>query len=336
MFSMFDANIANDGSPIALAIEQATDPMLLNADWSKNLDICDMINEDGEGQVSATKMLRKQLRSENKKIVQLALELTDACVKNCSSKFHFAVSNKAFLNDIVVLAEGKRGWEIRDQALKLIQQWHISFSEKRDHLPGFHEAYASLKTKGAPFPAQEGSAPPVFTPPPAMFDDDSEPPPPSRSNQAQKAPVSQSSSKPGKSNSGGGGGDERDELSKLRDDLNALKEKIMLCREMLPESPGIEHDETLAEVIGFLEACQPRMVDLVEAGMMGMLGEELLSVALQVNDDLIKTVRTPPFPPFYSSACLFFFFFLFFFASIVDLEQRIIYFYALSLFASEA
>jgi hypothetical protein len=30
MFSMFDANIANDGSPIALAIEQATDPMLLN------------------------------------------------------------------------------------------------------------------------------------------------------------------------------------------------------------------------------------------------------------------------------------------------------------------
>merc|ERR1712185_688961 len=60
---------------------------------------------------------------------------------------------------------------------------------------------------------------------------------------------------------------------------------------MLPESPGIEQDETLAEVVGFLEACQPRMVDLIEAGMQGMLGEELFSVALHVNDDLCKTLE---------------------------------------------
>lgn len=279
MFSMFDANIANDGTPIAMAIEQATDPMLMHADWSKNLDICDMINEAGEGQISATKMLRKQLRSENSKTVTLALELTDACVKNCNTRLHMAVANKVFLGDIVVLAEGKRGvvlgdknFQIRDQALNLIQQWHISFQEKRDDIPGFHEAYASLKTRGLPFPEVEQSAP-VFTPP--------------REEVAPPAPTPSSPS-PGISQEGEKASDD---LSKLKDDLGALREKIMLCREMLPESPGIEHDETLAEVIGFLEACQPRMVDLVEAGMMGMLDEELLSIALQVNDDLIKTVQ---------------------------------------------
>jgi hypothetical protein len=63
-----------------------------------------------------------------------------------------------------------------------------------------------------------------------------------------------------------------------------------------PPRVGIEHDDTLAEVVGFLEACQPRMVDLVEAGMQGMLGEDLLSLVFRINDDLIKTVS--PWDPF--------------------------------------
>ncbi len=38
------------------------------------------------------------------------------------------------------------------------------------------------------------------------------------------------------------------------------------------------------------------MVELVEAGMQGLLGEELLSAVLQVNDDLHKTVNRPISP----------------------------------------
>ena len=37
-------------------------------------------------------------------------------------------------------------------------------------------------------------------------------------------------------------------MAKLADDLRSLHEKIKLCREMLPESPGVQYDETLAEV----------------------------------------------------------------------------------------
>jgi hypothetical protein len=37
-------------------------------------------------------------------------------------------------------------------------------------------------------------------------------------------------------------------------------ERVRLCREMLPNSPGVKQDEALAEVVGFLEACKPRMV----------------------------------------------------------------------------
>ena len=60
---------------------------------------------------------------------------------------------------------------------------------------------------------------------------------------------------------------------------------------MLAHSPGIAQDPALAEVIGFLEACKPRMVDVIEAGMMSLLNEELLELALKVNDDLLRTLE---------------------------------------------
>jgi hypothetical protein len=37
-----------------------------------------------------------------------------------------------------------------------------------------------------------------------------------------------------------------------------------LCQQMMQHSPGVEHDDVLKELIGFLEACRPRMVELIE------------------------------------------------------------------------
>jgi hypothetical protein len=81
-----------------------------------------------------------------------------------------------------------------------------------------------------------------------------------------------------------------DDVQKLRDDLNEVFEKVRLCREMLQQSPGISTDDTLAEVIGFLEACRDRMVDLVEAGTRGLLGEDLFALCLRANDAVLRTL----------------------------------------------
>lgn len=53
-----------------------------------------------------------------------------------------------------------------------------------------------------------------------------------------------------------------DGSEKLRNDLDAVMEKVQLCREIMLESPGIEQDETLAGVIGFLEACRDRLYSI--------------------------------------------------------------------------
>ena len=83
-----------------------------------------------------------------------------------------------------------------------------------------------------------------------------------------------------------------DEFVKLRSDLEEVFEKVRLCREMLPNSPGIAAgDEALAEVIGYLEACRDRMVDLIEAGSQGLLGEDLFAMCLRCNDAVIRTLE---------------------------------------------
>jgi len=78
---------------------------------------------------------------------------------------------------------------------------------------------------------------------------------------------------------------------KLLADLGTVMEKVNLCREMLPVSPGVKYDEALSEVIGYLEACRDRMIDLVEAGSIGMLNEVVFEEVLKVNDAILKTLE---------------------------------------------
>ena len=80
------------------------------------------------------------------------------------------------------------------------------------------------------------------------------------------------------------------EFQKLEVDLKTVFEKVKLCREILRESPGIQEDEALAEVIGFLEACRDRMADVIEAGTQGLLNEELLAKCFRANDAIFRTL----------------------------------------------
>jgi hypothetical protein len=81
--------------------------------------------------------------------------------------------------------------------------------------------------------------------------------------------------------------------AKIMADLDILTEKINLCDSMLrpgggDPAPSIQTDDTLLSVIGFLEACAPRMVELVEAAAQGALQETALMKCLEVNDRLTK------------------------------------------------
>jgi hypothetical protein len=83
---------------------------------------------------------------------------------------------------------------------------------------------------------------------------------------------------------------------KVLDDLNILLEKMDQCHTKLGElksnATAIPKSNELYDIVGFLEACAPRMVELVEAVAQGnaSLSDIVLMKALEVNDRLIKTL----------------------------------------------
>jgi hypothetical protein len=77
---------------------------------------------------------------------------------------------------------------------------------------------------------------------------------------------------------------------KIHDDLQIVVDKMNGCETLLKSSNADPTQELLA-VVGFLEACQPRMIELVEAAAQGALSEQVLMECLQVNDRLTKILN---------------------------------------------
>lgn len=78
--------------------------------------------------------------------------------------------------------------------------------------------------------------------------------------------------------------------TKILADLSTVSEKIILCQSMLiniQNASEIDSHESLLTIIGFLEACVPRVRELINVGMT-CLKEETLTQCFQVNDDLCK------------------------------------------------
>lgn len=76
--------------------------------------------------------------------------------------------------------------------------------------------------------------------------------------------------------------------AKVMADLNVLKEKLDLCDSLLPTAEA--SDDGFLGVVGFLEACQPRVVELIEAAAQGALGEAVLMECLAINDRVTETL----------------------------------------------
>jgi hypothetical protein len=99
---------------------------------------------------------------------------------------------------------------------------------------------------------------------------------------------------------------------KIMHDLSTLSDQILLCQSMLSATTTASSttpDEALLTVIGYLEACVPRMIDLIEAAAQGALKETTFEECLLMNDKLTNVLADvevdthgnnttfPPLPP---------------------------------------
>uniref|UniRef100_A0A5F8GC43 VHS domain-containing protein n=1 Tax=Monodelphis domestica TaxID=13616 RepID=A0A5F8GC43_MONDO len=90
-------------TPVGQCLKKATDESLQSEDWTLNMEIGDIINETEEGPKDAIRALKKRLNgNRNYREVMLALTVLETCVKNCGHRFHILVSNRDFIDGVLV------------------------------------------------------------------------------------------------------------------------------------------------------------------------------------------------------------------------------------------
>jgi len=139
---------------VNLAISQRSEEERL----AFTLEICDWVNQQKrDGPLKASDALLAKVNSRNEKIALPALDILDACVKNCSFPFHLQVSSKRFLNELVRTFPEKPMTPvnaIHTKILELLQVWRLAFEKSRykDDLRLTTEMCKLLKSKGYKFP----------------------------------------------------------------------------------------------------------------------------------------------------------------------------------------
>jgi hypothetical protein len=283
---------------IGILVKSATDSLRIGPDWTLNVQICDEINRNRRDlSEQAIRAIKRRLGDNDQQTVYLALILFETCLKNCGTEFA-GVVDRSIMDEMVRIAQGAKGIKNSEEALRLIATWARVFEHRRSSYPLFFDTFMHMKSRGITFPKEDENAVLSYE----GFERSgsrrgSRETPSSAAGSmtaafgaGMEAPSSAGASGAPSSANATGAVQVEDEFLKLQLDLSVVMEKVNLCREILQVSPGIQHDEALADVVGFLEACRDRMGDVIEAGTQGLLGEELFEVALKVNDAVLRTL----------------------------------------------
>ncbi|GFR91664.1 hepatocyte growth factor-regulated tyrosine kinase substrate [Elysia marginata] len=131
-------------------LEKATSQLLLEPDWDSVLQIVDSIRM-GDVQVKTALLgIKKKIGSENPHVAMFALQLLEACVKNCASTFHSEVATKEFMEFMKDQAK-TRPDPVKEKVLELIQTWSHAFRNEPSY-KAVEDTFHLLKMEGHKFP----------------------------------------------------------------------------------------------------------------------------------------------------------------------------------------
>ncbi|KAI5131885.1 ADP-ribosylation factor-binding protein GGA2 isoform X2 [Manis pentadactyla] len=176
---------AAEGPPGAAAalelwLNKATDPSMLEQDWSAIQNFCDQVNTDPNGPTQAPWLLAHKIQSPQEKEALYALTVLEMCVNHCGEKFHNEVAKFRFLNELIKVLSPKYlgSWtteKVKGRIIEILFSWTVWFPEDIK----IRDAYQMLKKQGIikqdpKLPVDKILPPPSPWPKSSIFDADEE------------------------------------------------------------------------------------------------------------------------------------------------------------------
>ncbi|EDO44900.1 predicted protein [Nematostella vectensis] len=130
-------------------IDRAVDPAKTQDSSEYFIAVWDKVNKTTDGPQVATRYLAQKVRSVNERESLVALELIEACVKNCGQKFHQEIGKYKFLNELIKLLSAKYDGQwtapsVKSRIIELLYSWTKGLPKETKIM----DAYKMLKTQG--------------------------------------------------------------------------------------------------------------------------------------------------------------------------------------------
>ncbi|KAJ7671923.1 hypothetical protein B0H17DRAFT_947969 [Mycena rosella] len=139
------------------AVDKATSELLPAGaeDIALNLEICDQIRSKSVPAKDAMRALKRRLNHKNPNVQNLALGLTDICIKNGGDLFLAEVASREFMDNLVsILKIPILNLDVKNNILRLVQNWSIAF-EGKPTLNYVAQVYKTLTSEGFKFPPKD-------------------------------------------------------------------------------------------------------------------------------------------------------------------------------------
>ncbi|KAL8142697.1 hypothetical protein V2J09_015729 [Rumex salicifolius] len=137
-----------------MIVEEATAESMDVPDWTTNLEICDMINNERINSVELIRAVKKRIAIKSPRVQYFALVLLETVVQNCDRAFSEVAAERVLDEMVRLVDDPQTVVNNRNKALFMIQVWGESSDELR-YLPVYEETYKSLRLRGIQFPGRD-------------------------------------------------------------------------------------------------------------------------------------------------------------------------------------
>ncbi|KAI9079785.1 hypothetical protein K1719_038406 [Acacia pycnantha] len=133
-------------------VNAATSEKLAEIDWTKNIEICELVARDQRQARDVVKAIKKRLSSKNPNAQLYAVTLLEMLMNNIGDHMHKQVIDTGIIPILVKIVKKKSDLPVRERIFLLLDATQTSLGGASGKFPQYYNAYYDLVSAGVQFP----------------------------------------------------------------------------------------------------------------------------------------------------------------------------------------
>ncbi|PKU86439.1 TOM1-like protein 5 isoform X1 [Dendrobium catenatum] len=133
-------------------VKSATSEKLMDMDWTKSIEICELVAKDHGQAKDVVKCVKKRLGHKNANTQLFTVRLLEMLMNNCGEHIHRLVIDNGLLPILVKIVKKKTNLPVRERIFLLLDATQTSLGGAEGRYPQYYTAYYDLVASRVQFP----------------------------------------------------------------------------------------------------------------------------------------------------------------------------------------